>query len=207
MVPVAGRPLIDHALQTLSGVDLTHVVVNTHHQPLSLEAHLAGRRHPQIRLSREKDLLRETGGGIRHARDLLGCSPIFTLNADAVWSGDDPARTLTLAWSALPEDAEACLLVLPRDRAVGHKGVGDFFLEGTRLVRRGTAPAAPYVYTGFQILRPGAVYDWPDQAFSLNPVWDAMIARGTLHGALFGGAWCDVGQPESLPLAEAMLRS
>jgi MurNAc alpha-1-phosphate uridylyltransferase len=41
--------------------------------------------------------------------------------------------------------------------------------------------------------------------FSLNKLWDRMIARGTLHGLLYTGQWCDVGRPDSIPLAEAML--
>jgi len=32
-----------------------------------------------------------------------------------------------------------------------------------------------------------------------------MQADGRLFGTVFGGGWCDVGRPESIALAEAML--
>ena len=47
----------------------------------------------------------------------------------------------------------------------------------------------------------------PAGAFSINPVWDEMIAAGGLYGTAHDGGWCDVGRPESIALAEAMLHS
>ena len=89
---------------------------------------------------------------------------------------------------------------------MGHLGRGDFFLgDDGRLARRGTAAQAPFVYTGLQVLDPGPVRDWPGAVFSLNPVWDAMAAAGRLTGAVYPGDWCDVGQPESIALAEGLL--
>jgi len=96
--------------------------------------------------------------------------------------------------------------LVPAGRARGHRGAGDFFLgEDGRLTRRGSAERAPYVYTGAQIIDPAPVRAWPETVFSLNPVWDAMLAAGLLYGAVHPGDWCDVGQPESIPLAEALL--
>jgi len=36
-------------------------------------------------------------------------------------------------------------------------------------------------------------------------LWRPMIDAGTLFGTLHGGQWCDVGRPESLPLANALM--
>ena len=68
-----------------------------------------------------------------------------------------------------------------------------------------TAAQAPFVYTGLQVLRPGIVYDWPEKAFSQNVCWDVLIERGALFGVVLDGQWCDVGQPESVAVAERML--
>jgi len=50
------------------------------------------------------------------------------------------------------------------------------------------------------------LHDIRDDVFSLNLLWDSMIARGRLYGVVHQGKWCDVGRPESLPLAEEMLK-
>ncbi len=46
---------------------------------------------------------------------------------------------------------------------------------------------------------------FPDRVFSLNRIWDGMIAAGRLYGLPYDGTWCDVGSPEGLAEAEAML--
>ncbi|MDE3080656.1 MAG: NTP transferase domain-containing protein, partial [Paracoccaceae bacterium] len=60
LVEVAGRPLIDHALDLASGASVGRIVVNTHYLPDQIAAHLAGRG---ILLSHEPQIL-ETGGGL-----------------------------------------------------------------------------------------------------------------------------------------------
>ena len=43
MIPVAGKPLIDHALDLARGVAPRRIVVNLHYKPDALLDHLAGR--------------------------------------------------------------------------------------------------------------------------------------------------------------------
>ena len=192
LVEVAGRALIDHALDLTEGMGLTRVV-NTHYRADQLAAHLGDKA-----LISHEDVLLETGGGLRHARPLLGEGPVFTLNSDAIWAGPNPLRLLQNAWR---EGMEGLLLLLPPQAARGHKGHGDFDMDAEGRIRR--APA--YVYSGAQIIRPATLDGIEDNIFSLNRAWDAMIARGTLYGIPYDGQWCDVGQPESIPLAEALL--
>ncbi|MHA3978144.1 nucleotidyltransferase family protein [Halovulum sp. GXIMD14794] len=201
LVPVAGRPLIDHALDLLAGGGVRRVVVNTHYLGAQIARHLAAEMRMSIDLSPEDGELLETGGGLRHAAPLLGDGPVWTLNPDAIWRGPNPLKSVA---GAVPGGAR--LLLVPRDRAIGHKGVGDFFLEPDgQLRRRGQADSAPYVYTGLQIIDPAPVARIDQRAFSLNVAWDAMLAEGRLYGAVYDGEWCDVGQPESIPLAESLL--
>lgn len=203
LIEVAGKPLIDHALDLLAAAGIARAVVNTHYLPELIEAHLSTRTRPRIDTSREPARL-ETGGGIRAARDLLGPGPILTLNADMAWQGGDPVATLCT--DGPPAPGAARLLLIPRDRATAHAGPGDFERDGDgALIRRGEKPEAPYVYAGMQLIDPAPVYEWSEQVFSLNTIWDRMLDRGALTGVVHEGGWCDVGRPESLPLAEAML--
>jgi MurNAc alpha-1-phosphate uridylyltransferase len=90
--------------------------------------------------------------------------------------------------------------------ATGHAGPGDFFRDsGGRLIRRGDAATAPYVYAGAQIIDPARLPEIPDTVFSLNRLWDLLRAEGRLFGVVHDGGWCDVGRPEGIALAEAEL--
>ena len=194
LVEVAGQPLIDHALALAEPVVPGQIVVNLHYLPDQLESHLSGRR---VRTLREEPEILETGGGLRHALPLLGGGPVWTMNTDAIWRGPNPLSLIRDHWR---DDMEALLLGIAPDRAIGHGGKGDFRLE-QGLVRRGPG----LVYSGVQILRTEGLAEIAENAFSLNLLWDRMLARGTLHIVEYPGSWCDVGRPEGIALAEEML--
>ncbi len=196
LIGVGGQALIDHVLDLANGAGLQRIVVNTHYKADMIRSHLAGRG---VLFSDETDQILETGGGLRHARPLLGAGPAFTLNSDAIWRGPNPLAALKAAWN--PTRMEGLLLLLPREAAIGHTGGGDFVLAPDGLLSRGPG----LVYSGAQILRTEGLDEIPDKVFSLNLLWDRMIARKTLFGIVYTGQWCDVGRPESLPLADALL--
>jgi len=198
MIEVAGRPLIDHALAPAEALALPRKVANLHYLPDMIRDHLSGRG---VVFSDETGTRLETGGGLKAARPLLGDGPVFTMNTDAVWTGPNPLAALAAAWD--PDRMDALLLCVPPDRAVGHRGTGDFDRDGEGRLARGTG----LVYTGAQIIKPDLVAAHPEEVFSLNVIWDSMIGTGRLFGAVFEGGWCDVGRPESLPLAEALLET
>lgn len=200
LIEVAGRPLIGHALALARSRGIGRVVVNTHAHAEQMRDWLAANA-PEARISHETERL-ETGGGLLHALPLLDAGTVFTLNADMVWRGANPLDTLARGWD--PSRMDALLTLLPRARATGHAGPGDFFLAPDgRLSRRGDAPAADFVYPGCQILKTSALDGFSPGPFSLNRVWDRLLARGRLFGCLHPGGWCDVGRPEGIALAEA----
>ena len=195
LIAVGGRMLIDHALA--QAADVQRVVVNLHYLPDQIRAHLSGRN---IAFSDETETILETGGGLRRALPLLGSDPVFTLNSDAVWTGAGALAQLCAAWDE--ERMDGLLLVVPKSRATGHSGTGDFSMDAEGRLMRGT----DLVYTGAQIIVTGGLTSVAAHAFSLNLVWNKMAAEGRLFGVIHQGGWCDVGRPEAIPLAEALLQ-
>ncbi|MCA0920254.1 nucleotidyltransferase family protein [Pseudooceanicola nanhaiensis] len=197
LVEVGGRPLIDHALTLVREAGIGTVVANTHYRADQMATWLTPRG---VRVSQEAPDILETGGGLRHALPLLGEGPVFTLNTDAIWSGPNPLALLRDAWD--PARMDALLLCIPVERAVGHKGRGDFLTDAEGRI---TARGPGMTYLGAQILRTEGLAEIAEPAFSLNLLWDRMQAQGRLFALEYPGHWCDVGQPESIPLAEALL--
>lgn len=194
LIPVAGRPLLDHALDLTQGIPRR--VVNAHYLAPRIAEHLAGR---DVTVMVEEPQILDTGGGLRAALPHLGTDPVFTLNTDAVWSGPNPLGLLAAAWD--PARMDALLLCVPLERATGRKGGGDFTFDPQgRLIRGGDM-----VYTGAQILATDRLQGVPEAVFSLNVIWTAMAAEGRLFGLPYPGHWADVGHPQGIAEAEAML--
>jgi MurNAc alpha-1-phosphate uridylyltransferase len=203
MVMLAGRTLLDRALDRLADAAVRRTVVNTHYFADVIHRHLAGRHG--IVLSHEPDIL-ETGGGVRRALPLLGDRPFFVVNSDAVWlDGPSPALArLSAAWDDARMDA--LLLLQPVGAAIGYSGRGDYHRAGGgTLRRRGASETAPYLFAGVQILHPRLFAGAPDGPFSLNLLYDAAQASGRLFGIEHDGEWFHVGTPEELARTEEYL--
>tara|TARA_R110002020_G_scaffold475452_3_gene710228 strand:- start:51016 stop:51705 length:690 start_codon:yes stop_codon:yes gene_type:complete len=198
MVTVAGRPLIDHALALAQDISPPTVVANLHYKPETLKAHLIPLGVKTI--LEEPDIL-ETGGGLRNALPLLGAGPVITMNTDAIWRGPNPLRLLLDAWD--PERMDALLMGVPPENALEHAGLGDFAQAADGSLTRGPG----LVYGGVQIIKTDLLTKIEDAAFSLNLVWDRMLAQGRLHGLRYEGMWCDVGHPDGVTTAETLLAS
>ncbi|MFC7537497.1 nucleotidyltransferase family protein [Sphingomonas sp. GCM10030256] len=207
LVEVAGKALLDHVLDRLRVAGVERVVVNVHYLADALEAHL--RNHVQgleVAVSDERDLLLETGGGLKRALPLIDCDPFLAVNSDNFWV-DGPTDTLKLLashWDA--ERMDALLLLVPHARAGNHSGQGDFHMDRDgRLRRRTRSKVAPFVFTGIQIMAKSMLDGAPDGPFSTNLLWDRAIEGGRCFGVVHQGLWFDVGSPPAITATERAL--
>ena len=117
MVPVAGKPLLGHVLDRLTSSlacceadRLTEIVVNVHHFPDQIISYLASRDWGvPVRVSDERDFLRDTGGGLLYAEPLLHGDRVLIHNVDIL-------SNLDFRWllAQAPADALSTLVVSER---------------------------------------------------------------------------------------------
>jgi N-acetyl-alpha-D-muramate 1-phosphate uridylyltransferase len=207
LIEVAGKPLIAHTLDKLRLAGVTKVVVNVHYLPQQVMTYLSTHaRDLQITISDERDLLMETGGGLVQALPMIEADPFYCVNSDAIWTDGSVDALTRLAEDWDDERMDGLLLLVPRERAHSHRGLGDFSLDdANRPVRRGGAESAPYVYTGIQLLSRAFLSDAPSGPFSTNILWDRSIAAGRLFGLEHLGDWFDIGSPQAIAPTEAAL--
>lgn len=200
LLNVAGKTLLDRSLDLARAAGIIRTVVNLHYHGDQIARHLA--QQSDVSLSWETDQILETGGGLRHALPLLGSAPVFTLNPDAVWTGANPLIQLREAWDGTRMDA--LLLLLPVMAVKDRTGGADFALaEDGRISRAGKT--GQHLYLGAQIIRTEGLAAFPDAPFSLNRLWDQLIADDRAFGVMHRGGWCDVGTPQGLVDGEQML--
>jgi NDP-sugar pyrophosphorylase family protein len=119
LVPLAGKTLLQWQIEKLKAAGITDIVVNVHHFPDQIIDYL--RENNQfgchIQISDERDMLLETGGGLRKAHPLLtsnlsslASAPILVCNVDILSNIDIPA--LLNAYN--PEEM-GVVVVYPRD--------------------------------------------------------------------------------------------
>lgn len=207
LVEVLGRSLIDRVLDRLAAAGVARAVVNVHYLADLIEVHVAKRRDIEVVVSDERELLLDTGGGVVKALDRLGDAPFYHLNSDTIWIEGARANLDLLAdmWDGARMDG--LLMLASTVGSVGYSGVGDFAMNGEgRLRRRAERTVAPFVYAGAAIFNPAAFAGYEESPFSLNRVFDELIARGRLYGVRMDGTWLHVGTPEAIGHAEQTIR-
>ncbi len=120
LIPLAGKTLLQWQIEKLKAAGITNIVVNVHHFAEQVIDYL--REHNNfgcnIQVSDERDMLLETGGGLRKAQSLLTSSPdspiafepILACNADILSNIDIP--TLLKAYNP---DEMGVVVVSPRE--------------------------------------------------------------------------------------------
>ncbi len=207
LIKVAGKPMIDHCLDKLWEAGVMKVVVNAHYLADALEAHLGSVNYPfDIRISDERGLLMETGGGMVQAAPLIDEDVFFALNSDNLWT-DGPTNNLQRLEQRWNDDEmDALLLLVPQTSAHNYKGAGDFNIDDLgRVSRRLPDRQAPFIYTGIQLLSKRLLRDAPEGPFSTNILWSRAIEEGRLFGLVHEGSWFEVGSPDAIAPTEAAL--
>ena len=121
LVPLAGKTLLQWQIERLKAAGITDIVVNVHHFPDMIINYLRDNDNfgCRIAVSDESDMLLETGGGLRKAKELLTSlplqgesegAPILICNVDILSNIDLP----TLLQTYNPEEM-GVVVVSPRD--------------------------------------------------------------------------------------------
>ena len=159
LVPVGGKPLIEHVCRKLKAAGVEEAVVNVHHFAEKVEAWIASQDIMDLNVSDESALLLETGGAVLHARRYLdGCGSFLIHNVDILSNAD-------LRWleSEVRPDALVTLLVSNRPttrfllfhpetmRLVGwhNTDTGDYSLADTTLT---VDDCLAYGFSGIHII-------------------------------------------------------
>ena len=122
LVPLAGKTLLQWQIEKLKAVGITDIVLNVHHFPDQIIDYLRENNYfgCHIQVSDERDMLLETGGGLRKAKSLLSVignqksdykdEPILACNVDILSNIDIPALL-----KAYNPDEMGVMVVYPRD--------------------------------------------------------------------------------------------
>jgi N-acetyl-alpha-D-muramate 1-phosphate uridylyltransferase len=206
LVRVAGKPLIDYALDRLAEAGVDQTVVNVHYQADKLEQHLAGRKRPRIIVSDERKGLLGTGGGVVNALKHLGDMPFFYMNSDTLWIDGVRPNLQRLVDAFDPAEMDALLLLAPTITSIGYEECGDFSMSADgRLRRRAERQVVPFAYASAALLSPTLFKGAPTGPFALTVLFDRAAEAGRLHGLRLDGIWMHVGTPEAVAQAEEAL--
>lgn len=225
LVPVCGKPLLWHVINKLKRAGITEVVVNVHHFAGMIEDYIASENNfgIDIFISDERDLLRETGGGISHAAKYLSDASSPNAGGESFLVHNvDIISDLDIGWfeSSVRAGALATLLVSERKTSRYLLFNEDMRLVGWTNISTGEV-RSPYpdldvsacrhlAFSGIHIISDSVFPLFPAEGFGERfPIMDFYLKaadRYPIYGVCAGSLHlADVGKPDSLPLAESII--
>ena len=220
LVSVAGKPMLERVILRLKEAGFNDITVNIHHFGEQIIEFLRANNYfgITIHLSDERDMLLDTGGGIKKARPFLdGNEPFLVHNAD-ILSDINLAELYRHHWES---NAEATLLVSQRqtsrylllddaNRLHGwiNKSTGETKPEGFSFQERQYKKMA---FGGIHVISPSLFRymesrQWEGK-FSIIPFYLSVCETACIQGyPLQDRRWFDIGKPETLAKAEEYYR-
>jgi len=205
LIPVAGRPFVDHQLALLERRGVRRVVFCVGHLGEQIEAHVGNgvRYGLEATYAYDGDRLLGTGGAVRRALPLLG-ELCYVVYGDA-YLDIDYAAVLD-HFLGRPE---------PALMTVFHNGgrwdTSNVHFQGGRVVRydkRQPDPAMAYIDYGASLYRASAVERMPlDEPYDLGDLTHALAADGLLAGYEVTQRFYEVGSFDGIRETEAYLLS
>ncbi|MBI3995283.1 MAG: NDP-sugar synthase [Nitrospirae bacterium] len=209
LLPIDGRPLIEHTLLLLRKYGLTDVVINLHYQGEKIMRALGdGSRWGMKILYSEEPRILGTGGGIKKVEAFLSDGPFLVINSDILIEInldkliDFHRRQKASATLVLREDPEA-----DRWGAVGMDAANRIrqFLgrpdwTGERLAKR--------MFAGVHMMDPRVLSYIPGQGFSsiIDAYVEMIRKKDRLFGFPFKDYWIDIGTPDRYQKAQEDLK-
>lgn len=219
LMEVDGRTLLEITLTRLREFGVTEVIVNVHHFPDMVVEYLAAKKNfgLRIEISREDDLLLDTGGGLKKAAWFFlenpGADEPFILHNVDVISNIDlrqmiQAHTQSRALATLAvqrRESSRQLLFDDAQQLCGRKAARD---QQPNLIR----PVQDFqqmAFAGIHVISPRLLpMIGEDGVFSIIDDYLRLAARGekVMSFPADGSYWRDLGRPADLKQAEEDLK-
>ena len=192
LLKINNKELLRHNIDFFINLGCKKIVINTHylHDQIQnfIEEYYSNRN---IQLIYEPTLL-NTGGGIKNAIRVLGDKNFLVTNVDILWKEENNKDVLNFINKY--QEIETCKLLLAKDdNFLGlKKSTGDFKFENN-LIKRWEENDPHLYYTGLQIINP-RIFDLIEKrSFSLNILWDLLIANKNLEGKILNSNIAHIG--------------
>lgn len=216
LVQLAGKPLLQHAIEHLKQFGITEFTINVHHfagqiRSFLEECHSFG---VTIHLSDESDELLDTGGGLKKAAEFLrGNEPILIYNVDVISKLD-----LNVLLNYHQEKKSLATLVVRQretsrnlmfDQNLELSGWKNFSTGETRISREDSFDGArPLAFSGIHLIEPGLLELITEEG--KFPIIDLYLRLAKTHSIKAfidqSDLWMDLGKPEQLEAAELLFK-
>ena len=179
LLEISGITLLERAINLLINHGVKEISINIHHLGDQIEKFISDLKSEIIiKISNEKNLLLDTGGGVKKGTRDFKDNPFFVINPDTLWSDkySEEVRSLEKEYFM---NKKPCLLLVKKNLSLDDSFKGDFNLDNNLISK---SEENQYIFTGLQIIKSDNLTFIDKNIFSMNEVWEKLISENNLVG-------------------------
>ncbi|MCT4602968.1 MAG: nucleotidyltransferase family protein [Marinifilum sp.] len=216
LVELAGKTLLQRAIEKLKELNVDRIVINVHHFADQIEDFLQANQNfgVDIRISDERKELLETGGGLKKA------SPLFIPNAPVLIYNVDVLSSLDLKKFIKEHQKNNALVSMIMRKRVSSRYLyfnAEKQLTGwkncktgeVKIARNDMFQSSPLAFSGIHLVHPN-LFDLIEEEgkFSIIDLYLRLAKSEKILACKDqSDLWFDLGKPEQLKKAEALIKN
>jgi len=179
LLEIGGSTLLERAINLLINHGVEEITVNTHHLADQIEKFISDfSSEVKFKISNEKNLLLDTGGGVKKGAKEFKDNPFFVINPDTLWSNKYSEEVQSLEKEYFT-NKRPCLLLVKKKLSFDNSFKGDFNLNNNLISKD---EQNQFIFTGLQIIKNDHLLSFNKDIFSMNEVWAKLISEKNLGG-------------------------
>ena len=179
LLEIGGSTLLERAINLLINHGVEEITVNIHHLADQIEKFISDfTSEVKFNISNEKDLLLDTGGGVKKGTKEFKDNPFFVINPDTLWSNKYSEEVKSLEKEYFI-NKRPCLLLVKKKLSLDTSFKGDFNLKNNLIYKD---EPNQFIFTGLQIMKNDDLAFLNKNIFSMNEVWAKLISENNLGG-------------------------
>ena len=183
LLNIGDETLLSNTLKFLELFGIEQVVVNVHYLGEQIVDYINKNKfNLTINIIKEKDKILDTGGGVLNAIQYFSNETFLIINPDTIWNSYYLKEVKLMEKIFFKNKKSKCLvLAVKKEKSFDKSLKGDFNLENNSINRK-DKKNLKYIYTGLQIIKPKVFSSLDSRVFSINKIWDQLIAKNELLG-------------------------
>jgi|TARA_B100001093_G_scaffold507945_1_gene569271 MurNAc alpha-1-phosphate uridylyltransferase len=179
LIKIGSKNLLERSIKLLEAHGVEQITINVHYLADQIEKFISNLQSKvQITISNEKDLLLDTGGGVKEATRIFNKNPFFVLNPDTLWV-NNYLREMKSLENIYFEGKKHCLLLVDKKLSLDTSFKGDFNLDNNVISKN---IKNKFIFTGLQLIDRNCLNYIDKKIFSMNEVWNKLINENKLFG-------------------------
>jgi MurNAc alpha-1-phosphate uridylyltransferase len=172
--------VLETCINLIESLDIKEIFINTYYLKDQIRNFIKKKNFKfKISIIEDGENILDTGGGIKNMLNHTKENDVLIFNPDTIWKKNYSKEIIEMEKLYFSKRLKNILLLVNKELSFDKNLKGDFDLQNNLIIKNNTKQ---FIYTGCQILNKKLLTNYKIEKFSINNLWNNLIAKKELYG-------------------------